>query len=177
MLVDHQLVSIGPGADPYPAAGRWADPSARHAAELLKQLSQDRATAQRLGSRAATDIRDSHSPRATGEAVSRRLESIRSTGRPRRPREAAGERPPALAQVARRLQGGIDGGITREGLRKVARTGLLRLIRPFTAYQHMVDAELLTALDEVNQKITELRREMRGEQAELLAELRRREEE
>jgi glycosyltransferase involved in cell wall biosynthesis len=177
MLVDHQLVSIGPGADPYPASGRWADPSPQHAAELLKRLSEDPATAQRLGSRAAKDIRDSHSPRATGDAVSRRLESIRATGRPRHHREAARERSPALAQVARRLQEGVDGGITRDGLRRLARTGILRLMRPFTAHQQMVDAELVTALDEVNQKVSELRREVLGEQAELLAELRRREEE
>jgi hypothetical protein len=177
MLVDHQLVSIGPGADPYPASGRWADPSPQHAAELLKRLSEDPATAQRLSSRAAKDIRDSHSPRATGKAVLRRLESIHATGRPRHHCDPARERPPALAQVARRLQEGVDRGITRDGLRRLARTGILRLMRPFTAHQQMVDAELVTALDEVNQKVSELRREVLSEQAGLLAELRRREEE
>ncbi len=36
MLVEFALVPVGPGADPYPADGQWADPSVEHAAALMQ---------------------------------------------------------------------------------------------------------------------------------------------
>ncbi len=55
------------------------------------------------------------------------------------------------------------------------RKATLRMMRPFTAYQQEVNADVVTALDEVNENVVRLRREVLGERAQLLAELRRHE--
>jgi glycosyltransferase involved in cell wall biosynthesis len=175
MLVDYKLSAIGPDADPYPVTGMWAEASVEHATTFLRRLFAEPALAHQLGTRAAQEIRVTRSLQATGEAISRRLEAIHATGRPRRNR-AGDERSPAVVQISRRLQDGPYGTTPKEGLRRLARRAMLRLMRPFTAYQHVLDAEFVAALDEVDRKISDLRRELRAGQAELLAELRRGEE-
>ncbi len=37
-LVRHTLVPIGPGADPYPPEGEWAEPDLEHAAHLMREV-------------------------------------------------------------------------------------------------------------------------------------------
>ena len=80
LLVDYGLVEIGPGADPYPADGVWAEPDVEHAATLMRGLFDDRDRARKLGETAAHEIRRTHSPQAAATIVLRRLESIRATG-------------------------------------------------------------------------------------------------
>ncbi len=175
MLVDFRLVAVGPGADPYPVDGRWADPSVEHAAGLMRHAFEDQASARELGARASEDIRRTHSTMVTAQMISRRLDSISATGRPRRDRDPAHDRSRALAQLAARLQRGIGPGNAPRGARKLVRNATLRMIRPFTAYQQDVNADVVTALDEVNENVIRLRRELLGERAQLLAELRRHE--
>ena len=47
LLVDYELVPIGPGAPPYPADGEWADPNVEHAAALMRLVFDDPAAATR----------------------------------------------------------------------------------------------------------------------------------
>ncbi|MGH2871553.1 MAG: glycosyltransferase family 4 protein, partial [Solirubrobacteraceae bacterium] len=56
LLVDHELVRIGEGFDPYPADGVWAQPSVEHAAALMRRVFDDRELAARLGTTAAAEI-------------------------------------------------------------------------------------------------------------------------
>ncbi len=49
LLVDYELVPIGPGAPPYPADGEWADPNVEHAAALMRLVFDDPAAATALG--------------------------------------------------------------------------------------------------------------------------------
>jgi len=80
-LVDHTMRAIGPGSDPYPAEGEWADPDLDHATHLMRAVFEDRDAAAERGIRGATDIQQSHSPHAAGESAERRLEEIRQTDR------------------------------------------------------------------------------------------------
>jgi glycosyltransferase involved in cell wall biosynthesis len=176
MLVDYGLEPVGTSADPYPATAEWANPSVEHAAALMRRAFDDRAAAARLGARAAEDIRRTHSVQAAGEIMSRRLESIRATGRARRSADRLGERPPALARLSPHVRDGLSSGSRATGTRRALRKLVLRMMRPFTAYQQGVNSEVVSALDELNQRVAGLRREIAGERAELLAELRRYEE-
>jgi len=174
LLVDHRLVPIGPGADPYPADAEWAEPDVEHAATLMRQLFDDPDRARELGATAAQDIRRTHSPDAAGEVMYRRLESIRATGRPRHAVDRARRHPPALRALPLRVRQGpapVPGG--RLGpVRGFVRKALLRLMRPFILYQQTVNVQLLTAVEELSTRVEDLAREAAGERARLLGELR-----
>lgn len=174
LLVDHRLVDIGDGAGPYPAEGNWAEPDVEHAATLMRSLFEDREWARELGARAAADIVRTHSPAAAGKIMRRRLEAIWGTGKPRRGMPGRAHEPPSLAALPVRIR---RGPVPRAGspgatLRDPARRALLRLIRPFTAYQQTVNTEILASLQDLSASVSKLRREIVGEQAELLRELR-----
>jgi len=51
--VDYRLVPIGPGCDPYPADGVWADPDIAHAARLMREVFDHPEERARRGARAA----------------------------------------------------------------------------------------------------------------------------
>lgn len=75
-LVDYELRSIGPGNDPYPPEGEWAEPDPDHAARLMRQVFDHSEEARDRGRRAARDIRRTHSADAAGRVVERRLEEL-----------------------------------------------------------------------------------------------------
>jgi len=79
-LVEHRLVPIGPGGDPYPADGVWAEPSVEHAARCMREVFENREEAARRGARAAADIRASNGPEAAGRAMADRLERLEADG-------------------------------------------------------------------------------------------------
>ena len=79
-LVDHRLVPIGAGNDPYPPDGLWAEPDVDHAAKLMREVFEHRDEAGRRAERAARDIRSSNGPQAAGSAMVKRL-TLLSTDR------------------------------------------------------------------------------------------------
>jgi len=72
-LVDYRLRSIGPGNDPYPPEGEWAEPDVDHAARLMRQVFDHPEEARARGRRAARDIRLTHSADAAGRTLEGRL--------------------------------------------------------------------------------------------------------
>jgi hypothetical protein len=179
LLVDHRLVPIGPDAAPYPAQAQWAEPDVEHAAALMRQVFDDPGAARDLGASAAHDIRRTHSPAAAGEIMVRRLESIRATGRPRAAADHVRTRPAATSALAARIQRGAipataDGRRSlRSSVRRFTRKAILRMMRPFTAYQQTVNSDVVAAMDELSARTVELRRAAATERARLLGELRR----
>jgi glycosyltransferase involved in cell wall biosynthesis len=157
LLVDYELVPIGPGSPPYPAEGEWADPSVEHAAALMRLVFDDPAAAAALGARAAQDIRRSHSPGTAGELMRSRLEHIHRLGVSGRHAAVEGKRPMVVDSLAPRVQRGpVDGSSTKAGpVRGVARRGALRLMRPFTAYQETVNGEVLRSLNTISDDVTD----------------------
>lgn len=157
LLVDYELVPIGPGSPPYPADGEWADPNVEHAAALMRLVFDDPTAAAALGARAAQDIRRSHSPETAGELMRNRLEHLRGLGVSGRHGAVEGKRPMVVDSLAPRIQRGpVAGPSTKVGpVGGVARRGALRLMRPFTAYQETVNAEVLRSLNTIGDEVTD----------------------
>jgi glycosyltransferase involved in cell wall biosynthesis len=146
-LVDFELVPIGAGAEPYPAEGVWAQPDVGHAAKLMREVFEDPAGARERAARGQAELRASHSREAVGAAASRRLGRIGRAG------SRSGGGAPALvhgelARTTRRIQTGpVPTGRSRFGRLQLAlRQFVLRLIKPFTVHQRIVDEELVRAV-------------------------------
>jgi len=172
LLVDHELVPIGPGFDPYPADGCWAQPDAEHAAGLMRRVFENREYARRLGARAAADIRATHSAAAVGAMLLARLEQIRAVGQARRT-QAAPQASPAVAALPLKIrQGPMPAGRRSAIGRGLVRKAALRAMRPFTAYQQGVNRQIADALQELGGGLHEGRRQSGGELTRVLRELR-----
>jgi glycosyltransferase involved in cell wall biosynthesis len=143
-LVDFQLVPIGDGVDPYPPDGVWAEPDVGHAAALMREVFDDPSVARARAARGQAQLRASHSREAVGRAITRRLARVDRSGA----RSAAGA--PALiygelARTGRRIQSGPPPA-NRPGFGKLQllmRRVVLRLIKPFTAHERIIDEELV----------------------------------
>jgi hypothetical protein len=174
LLVDHELVPIGEGFDPYPADGVWAQPSVEHAAAHMRRVFEDREFAARLGATAAADIRRTHSAAAAGEILAERLELIRATGRARPGGWSTYTRSPALAALPLKLEQGPN-DVSRDNrhpAREYARRTALRAMRPYTVYQRSVNGQIAAALKELSENLTDVRHESAAELARILAEVR-----
>jgi glycosyltransferase involved in cell wall biosynthesis len=166
LLVDASPVAIGPGHDPYPADGVWAEPDLEHAAAQLRAAHADPPAARARAQRARSDVLAAHAPAAAGRAMADRLARVlhhpldgagRVAGldlRGVRERMATGPRPAP----------GAD-----RGARGAVRDAALRAMRPYTTHQRLVDEELLRALQSLDERVRGL---AAGQQA-LAAELAR----
>ncbi len=135
---------IGEGADPYPPAGEWAEPDLDHAAALMREAFADPEAARGRGERGQADVRDALLPGGRRRAMAERLAHLPRLGGGLSPRGAARAEGYA-AQIARRVRSGpVPPREPRFGRsQRFARRTLLRLIKPFTAHQKMVDEDLL----------------------------------
>ena len=181
-LVDYEMAPIGPGHDPYPAEAEWAEPSLDHAAQLMREVFEDRDEARRRGETGAADIRRVHSPVASGQAMARRLSKIHA-GLLLRPvfdptaharREAAAAQELVKAGTTAPAPGRLG------GLRRAPRSALLRLMKPHTAYAQQVDRGVTDALmhlghavESLEGQTAELARRQRDSLAVVLRELRK----
>jgi glycosyltransferase involved in cell wall biosynthesis/SAM-dependent methyltransferase len=160
-LVDHRLVRIGGNAAPYPPGGRWAEPDLDHAARLMAQVFEDREESDRVGRLAGEEIRRTHSAAAAGEGMYRRLELLRE-------REARRFVEIGRASATEEMQRQIDAGprpnpahrLAR--VRGLARRFILRLMKPYTAHQRIINAEVADALRLLEGSLRELE-DLRGE--------------
>ena len=178
LLVDYRLAPIGPGAPPYPADAEWAEPDIEHASALMRLVFEDRDASVALGERAAEDIRRTHSPAVVGELMNDRLEHLRLHPTLRHAAGGAnGWAPLVVTTLARRVQRGpAPGSSTTAGpVGRTARRGVLRVLRPFTAYQETVNAEVTRSLGSVGDEVEGLRERLVRSNAKILAELRSRE--
>ena len=76
LLVDYDLVPVGPGAYPHGEGQVWAEASPEHASQLIEQLLDDPAEARAMGARAKAHISEHYSVRAIGERYVERLQAI-----------------------------------------------------------------------------------------------------
>ncbi|MEA2247953.1 MAG: hypothetical protein QOH46_2482, partial [Solirubrobacteraceae bacterium] len=139
--VDNRVVPIGPGHDPYPADGEWAEPDLDHAAALMREVVADPDEARTRAQRARADVERRHAPAAAGRAMAERL--ARVLGAPRG-RDGAIDALD-LTAVEGRVRSGPAAGAAA-GLRGRARAALLRALRPYTVHQRLVDEEIVRAL-------------------------------
>jgi glycosyltransferase involved in cell wall biosynthesis len=153
-LVDHELVEVGEGSDPYPAEARWAEPDLDHAAAQLRAVFDDREAAAARAARGAADLRASHSVEAAGKALARRLVRIRPFA------GARGLRGPLrLADTLEAAELVLSGPVQQAppsraaALKASARRTLLRVLKPYTVHQQRVDNELLRAVHTLDRSV------------------------
>ncbi len=139
-LVEHAMCPIGPGCDPYPADGEWADPDLDHAARLMRELAEHPEAGAERAARGALAIREAHAPQAAGPVIAARLKEMAHL--PRRPPSPSGE----LAELRRLVAAGPRPAPGLGRLRGTAREALLRTLKPLTAHREQVDRELIGAL-------------------------------
>ena len=173
-LVDHRVVAVGAGHEPHPADAVWAQPDVGHASALMRQVFDDPGAARALGEAAAEQIRTTHSASAAAAVLDRRLESIRATGQARNAADPVAVHPRALARLPLRLRQGP--GQAAEGPARAARERLrdavLRVMRPYTAYQQSINSEIVAALGELSREIDRAGYETDAERADMLAAVR-----
>src|SRR3712207_5945935 len=79
LLVDYKLVTIEETRALYRAGYRWAEPSVEHAAQLMRQVFEDREEAQALGARAKAELTPLLAPEASGQRMKARLVELFAT--------------------------------------------------------------------------------------------------
>ena len=163
--VDWRAEAIGPGNHPYPPDGTWAAPDIEHAVSVLRTLRAAPGEARRRAERAREDVTREHAPAVAGAAMVARL--TRLAGLPAA--TGGGVEALDLTDARRRLTGGPE-ATASSGPRGAARNALLRVLRPYTAHQRLVDEELLRALRTLDERV----RGLAAGQSALAAELRRR---
>ena len=76
--VRYRLLELDRDHGPYRRGTHWADPDLDHAAELLRQVVEQRGDARQKGITAAADIERWHGSLSAGQRVIERLQSIES---------------------------------------------------------------------------------------------------
>jgi glycosyltransferase involved in cell wall biosynthesis len=151
-LVDFELIPVGPDAAPYPPTAEWARPSVDHAARLMRHVFEHRQEARERGRRAAADIRRTHSSATAGRQMADRLARVRAP-------EPAAEQWAAVDRIASRVEGGPRAGRRRRLPRRLLRRFVLRVIKPFTAFQSDVNLYAVDTLRQLTQQVETLRAE------------------
>lgn len=152
-MIDYQLVPVGEGCDPYPREARWAEPDIDAAAATMREVLEHPEEARARGERARQDIRRTHSPQAAGRVMAERLQRIASGFvAPRRARFPSAV---DVEGISRRVESGpVRPTRSRLGRpQRTARKAVLRVMKPYTAHQQMVDRELLRSLGTIDQKL------------------------
>lgn len=69
LLVDAEIVPIGPDGGPYPAEGSWAEPDLDQAAAHMRAVVEHPERARALGARAARDMAERYAPAPAGATM------------------------------------------------------------------------------------------------------------
>jgi glycosyltransferase involved in cell wall biosynthesis len=155
-LVDAAIVPIGPGNDPYPADGEWAQPDVAQASRFMREIFDDPAGARARAAIGAAAIRHTHSPQAGGATMAARLKLLRGRAprQQRQPPAVAPSEPAPIQTVATLLsKGPVPTRANPSEARSLVRRSALRAMKPYTAFEHQVDDALLRALRAMNERI------------------------
>lgn len=151
-LVPYERRPVGPGADPYPADGEWAEPDVERAAELLRLVFERPEEAGARGRLGAADIRRTHGPEAASRSFEARLERVRREleGRPDQAREHSAS--PAMAGLAElrelvRAEPPPPSGETLRGPKRLTWEAVQRALRPWAQHRRKVDEKTLDLLE------------------------------
>lgn len=74
--VEFDLVNVSETVGPYPAGSAWADPSVKHAANIMRRVRDDPVLAQKIGAAGRADILRRFSVKAAGTRMELRLKAI-----------------------------------------------------------------------------------------------------
>lgn len=162
-LVPHTMVEIGADAAPYPADKDWAEPDLDRAAELMREVFENPDAAAERGQQAAEDIRQSHSPEASGETFKRRIAEAKRASLIDRlegptPAQAAAGRLSGRAQLVHLVNSPplAPGGSTR--VRAFLKRVYMRLLRPYAGHQQQINVSIAESLDVLREVLGETAR-------------------
>ncbi len=149
-LVRHEMTTLERAHGPYPAGAEWAEPDLGHAAELMRQVFDDRSASAAVGERARASIEQDHGTAPTAAFLRERL-SAEAAGAP--VSDATGAAASSPRSAAERARQWLDKGLTaswgegsgRGAVGTRARRAMLRAIRPYTARQAVLDQMLVEA--------------------------------
>jgi glycosyltransferase involved in cell wall biosynthesis len=161
--VDHRLVEIGPGNEPYPPDAVWAEPDLEHAAALMRHVVEQRDDAARRAERAREHMEREHSSEAAGRAMAARV--TRVVGLPARADGHAAGVP--TDELLRRIRAEPEPSKSLGPMRALIRRGALRAGRPQAIHQRQIDEELARALRTLDERVQGLA----ASNASLLAEI------
>jgi glycosyltransferase involved in cell wall biosynthesis len=170
-LVRYDLVPIGPGAEPYPADARWAEPDIAAAATAMREIVADPDEARARGERAASDIARLHAPDVRASFIRDRLERIAKDHPPApppapEPKPAMEPRRPApskaLAEIRALLERGpdLDSPARVPGVSRRFRSFVMRVLRHHDEHRLLVDKAIIAAIEEMHTFEQEMRDEM-----------------
>jgi hypothetical protein len=161
--VGYSLREIGPGNDPYPPDGSWAEPDVEHAAELMRHVVEHPADAARRGERGRAHMQNEHSTEAAGKAMAERV--ARVAGLPVR----ADGRPAGVStdELLRRIRSDPAPAASLGPVRRLVRRAALRIGQPQAMHQRIVEEEVARVLKTLDERIQGLA----ASNASLLAEL------
>jgi glycosyltransferase involved in cell wall biosynthesis/SAM-dependent methyltransferase len=152
-LVDYELVPIGDDAVPYPAEGEWAEPDVEHAARLMRRVFDDRDESQARGRHAAQTIRQTHSAAAAGAKMRERLHAVAPAGHGLGKVRTAVD--PGLAEAV--AQGPVAPPRSAAGpLGPALRRAALRLMKPLSAYQGTINAQLTGTVQGLDSEVSRI---------------------
>jgi glycosyltransferase involved in cell wall biosynthesis/SAM-dependent methyltransferase len=160
-LVPHSMVEIGPDAAPYPADKEWAEPDLDRAAELMREVFENRQAAAERGRRAADDIRRTHSLDAAGETIKARIAQAKRASLIDRlegpsPVQAAAGRLSGRAQLVHLINDPASPNPdARTRARAFVKRVYMRLLRPYAAHQQRVNVSIAESLDDVREVLAE----------------------
>ncbi len=80
LLVDYNLVPIGRTWGPYREGQLWAEPSLEHAAQLMRRVFEDRASAMAMAERGRGAVLERLNPGRIGAMMKQRLEQVLEGG-------------------------------------------------------------------------------------------------
>jgi|SRR5215218_448396 len=155
-LVDSRLTEIGPGNEPYPEDGEWAQPSVAHAAKLMREVFDHPERARAVGELGRRGIVGTRSPEAAGRELARRLVRVQSFSKSPLTRQRTIADTTRLAKQIKAgpTQGGPPSRVANA--KSAARQALLRVIKPYAVHQQRVDTEMLTAIHTLDRAIQSL---------------------
>jgi glycosyltransferase involved in cell wall biosynthesis len=129
----------------YPVDGIWGEPDILAAIDAMRAVVADPASAAAKGRQAALDIRRTHAPEVVGARMAQRLEQILSP---------APVRPVAGMAQALIAAGPLSAAASSGRARRLARSAMLRAIKPYTDHRERLDRALVAALHEVHARAT-----------------------
>ena len=126
----------------------------------MREVFDDPRQARARGARAAAEIRASHSPEAAGRFMAERLKLLLASPGWRSGRYGGRRAGPIYTDwVADLIDSGPvpPGGEHRLGsAQRAARKGLLRVLKPLTVHERLVDGELLKAIEKLDANVQAL---------------------
>ena len=172
-LVDYTMTEVGPGSEPYPPDGVWAEPDLGHAARLMRQVWENQDEARARGERARRDVKRTLSPEVIGDIARARLERLAAPSPVPAPPldQSEGFDSKSLSDVNEQLQSvegklasgppvGAPSRFGRAG--KFARRLALRSVWSYVLYAREIDAAVVDALRQTTRALEQVESEARA---------------